>query len=103
MLAATSRRDRTQTKTQRITSFLTLPSVRLSVHFSDQYGFNDITITNMKTKIPQTKQLQTEGDAMKVTQEYKILKEFNKRQELLPSFTAVVLKKSFYYCHSLNV
>lgn len=36
----------------------------------------------MKTKIAPIKQLQMEGDAMKVTGEYKILKEFIKRQEL---------------------
>lgn len=60
----------------------------------------------MKTKIPQIKQQQKEGDDVKVTQEYKILKEFNKRQELLLSFlklTAVIMKNSFYHCHTLNV
>lgn len=84
-----------------MTSFLTLPSIRLSVHLSDQYGFKYDYYnqeTNMKTKMPQIKQLQMEGDAMKVTQEYKILKEFNRRQELLLSFlklTAVIMKHSF--------
>lgn len=55
----------------------------------------------MKTTIPQVKQLQ-----MEVTEEYKIFKEFNKRQELLLSFlklAAVIMKNSFYYCHTLNV